>query len=816
MWIEGTVDSQGSGTSQGSSVPAMPTKIDGQPENLPSASKLGELAKQWAPDMPPEMVNAVFNIESRHGTNPASWTSRDVGKGRTVIGPGQIQDSAYSWRADNPKSLAEAYFPSDKLGIPYQKGNLEHVTIASLAFMNEKWSKAKGNVQAFADSYHGKGTSNNGETNISYAAKLQDAANGLGKNAINFFAGRGQSEQQLATLIGQTTSVESLATKQDAMRKNTDQEKAVIAADNASLVGKLLNLGEAGKNIVIAASQESLDKARQTKDFMTRALGFDVTADSTNLTAAGKALDKNLGDLLNLKAGLDKNRANPIYAILDGLSGGQVSKQFTGTIKQLEAESASIGNAMGQIHKAAESAAKIGMATIAGMSDAETRAKLEQVTAETDYKVALTKGQTNIKLIELDRKTETAINSIENTTTRLGMQQQSLQITAANAELNNKIKLLAEERKAEADPVKQQLLEERLATIEAARETAKLKQLEQVKLARTFEIAGAATGQSPKVIEAQFKAKDKATMELVALTNSDTPNLGLLKVMDSKGTLPAQDKAALRSAVGLGGWANPTTNRLAAAVELDVLTEAAKLKATTTPGERVTRALTMDNQRSYEIGLLQNRIVNNADTKQDSKNPYAASHLLILSNNKTLLAPALMNDKEAQELYSRVTKSALYINLQAITAGGTKEIGDKDVANQVATLLATKSGSEYSVDRAAKEGSDYFKLAMKLNNAEKNYAAAGFKPQTDYGVPLTVMTPSLVFTPTNLASLSNFALGIPAVGPGLSAMAASMSEKPPAGVDVSAKPKPKEQVVNLANEEAFKRLALTLAIKQRN
>jgi hypothetical protein len=809
MWIEGTVDSQGTGTSQGSSV-------SGTPKDLPSASQLGELAKQWAPDMPPEVVNAVFNVESRHGTNPASWTSRDVGKGRTVIGPGQIQDSAYSWQAGNPKSLAEAYFPSDKLGVPYQKGNLQHVTIASLAFMNEKWTKAKGDIQVFADGYHGKGTSNNGETNISYAAKLRDAANGMGKNAINFFAGRGQSEQQVADLIGRTGTLENLAAKQGEMRKINEQEKAVLASDNANLVSKLLNLGDAGKNIIVAASQESLDKARQTKDFMTRALGFDVTADSTNLTAAGKALDKNLGDLLNLKEGLDKNRSNPIYAILDGMSGGKVSKQFTDNIKQLETESASIGNAMAQIHKAADSAAKIGMATIAGMSEAETRAKLELNTAETDYKVALTKGQTNIKLVELDRKTETAINAIENASTRLGFQQQSLQITAANADLNNKIKLLNEERKAEADPLKQQILEERVAAVEAARETARVKQLEQVKLAKAFENAGTATGQSPKVIEAAYKAKDKATMELVALTNSDAPSLGLLKVMDSKGTLPPADKTALRAAVGLGGWANPTTNKLAAKVEMDVLTEAAKLKAVATPSERVSRELLMDGQRSYEIGLLQNRIVNNADTKQDEKNPYAAPHLLILSNNKTLLAPALMNDKEAQEIYARVSKSKLLNNLQGLTANGTKEIGDKDVANQVATMLASKSGTEYSVAQAAQEGSDYFKLAIKLNNSAKNYTAAGFKEQTDYGVPLTVMTPSLVFTPDNLRSLSGFAIGIPAVGPSLSVAAAKLAEQPAAGIDVSAKPKAKEQVVNLANEEAFKRLVLTLAIKQRN
>jgi hypothetical protein len=753
MWIEGTADSQNQNTGGASGVPAMPKNLRGQPENLPSASQLGEMAKQWAPDMPPEIVNAVFNVESRHGTNPASWTSRDVGKGRTVIGPGQIQDSPFSWQAGNPKSLAEAYFPSTKLGVAYEKGNLEHVTIASLAFMNEKWNKAKGDVQAFADSYHGKGTSNNGETNITYAAKLKDAANGTSQNAINFFAGRGQPESQIAANSSQTTNVSDLAAKQSEARRLGQEANTVIAKSGEDIINAMLEVKAAGTEVIKTAYKDSVAKAEQAKDFMTRAFGYDITGGTGNAAAAAKALDKNLGDILNLKEGLDRNRANPIYAILDGMSGGKVSKEFTDNIKQREQESTAISNALGQIQARTSDFMQIGAKTVSSMSEAETRARVTESDAIANQKIAVQRGTTNIKLVENDQKIDKLISVIESKSVAQSLQQDKFQLQQAQAEFNHTIKLrdLAAKENKLNDPL---IAEARQAAIDLKQEQlAKMQEAvaEKARVAIAVEKASKILGVNSDVLGKNYAAKDKATVDLITSLSKEKPELGTLRLLDSKGLLTTEDSKFVRRAIGQGGWASPATNSTVANYTARVDAEFEKVAPAKNNQEFIARQVLLDNAKAESIGLMQRGIVNTAGLKDGEKNPYAAQHKLILSQNDTLLGPVIATT-EGKAAYEAMKNSQLTKLMRAESS--KVAVGDDTVLNNAAYILRTDSS--VNARDAARQVVDYFKFAALVNNTEKHYEAVGIRPQTEYGVKLTATAGNSFANIFSAASGSNF------------------------------------------------------------
>lgn len=773
------------------------------PRDIPTASQFGEFAKSYAPSVPPEIMNALLNIESQAGTAKGSQIHRDVGNGRTVFGPMQIQSHAGSYRADDSvTSLAQAYFPSKQLKAQFNPDSLVHATVAGMAFAEAAWKKAKGSIEEFAGIYHGKGKSNNGETHITYAAKLRDPVNqGSSEHSINFFAGRGVTERQVAAIANNPEKLQQENIAAANARSLGEQQKSTLQASTDSTIAAILGLGKAGLEVLKAEYGEATDKAVAAKDFMTRALGFDVTSNNTNLTAAGKALDKNLGDILNLKDGLDKARSNPIYAILDGMSGGKTSKVFTDAISTRQAEATNISNAVNQIQQMATNASAIGMKTISSMSDAEFRAKAGAQEAKTNYDIAVARGNSDVKSVAIDMKIEKTITGIENATVRLGLAQERAALQQTGIELNNQIKafkLAADQANAPADSEKKA---EQLEALRLGNEKKANDLMEKAKLVKAFETASKALNLDSAIVAKQFAAKDPLTMEIVKGANQDTKSLGVLKLLDSKGKLEEADKIAVRRAVGNSGWADERSNIVIAGSAKLVDAEFAKLKAPKTQAESDARNILRENAKAFEVSKLQDNIVNVSGLRDSEKNPYAANHALVLSSNQTLLAP-VVSKPEAAELYKAVASSQLYKSLQTEMQTGKKIDSDLTVLNAAVKLLKTKSGSEYSTQQAGEDISNYFKFAMLTNNAEKNYSAAGFNNQDTYGVNLTGLAAA--------SGIDNAMDFVRAAIPGYPIPDSNL------GIARNDKQAVRAQLTDLANPQAATRAILTLAIQQRN
>lgn len=690
------------------------------PSTLPTTEHIIELSKRFAPDVPTEIINNVYRIESNYGRDTSSYRSKEIpgkfvnGVQATRRGVFQIQDSAGTAFAGDPvTSLAASSFKLSKTEVPYDNTNLTHLAAAGLSKIQVDWVKAAGDVEKFMDYYHGTGGNNvaGKMSRADYAAQWYQTGKYAGRsNAPPELSGQSINLFNPAEVAQVTQQKESIASNLAAKLKEAASSQMF---DLQNILGMVDKVGETVKKGIDIAFGEDVAKADRAKQFA-REAGLDV-GDSTGLAArAGEAMRKNLSNLLDSQEALDKKRANPIFAIMDGFTGGKVSKPYTDEIKQLQVQGTQINQGISELQARASAAQSIGASQVASFSEAHYTAIKNQQDAKTDLDKAKLRYDGNVKAANMERQFDTALSGINNSAARLELTQQQAVLSNQRAEIQAGYKALEEGRKDASSKIALELKNEALEKAEATN-------LLRASELKTANMIGAKIGQTPETVLKAYKAGDKSVQALY-FALGDKPTAGGLELAARNNLLTPEQKTARNLSQGPGGWLNSSV--------------VATARALTEDESKIGRKSTLDSLQVTDasfsrVGELQNRIVSTGNTKPQDANPYAAQHKAILSSDPAILSSLINGESADKELLAKVVNSQFYKVLKEKTVN-EKSVGDDTVLNLGTRLVNNRA---MTPQQAAEQTNAYYELAIKLNNNTRNYAAVGVATQDSYGIP---------------------------------------------------------------------------------
>lgn len=682
--------------------------------------ELGSIAKFYAPDVPLEVIGAVFQKESSLGRNVAAYTPLDTGTGKQVNGPGQITISPGTYQKGDPRSLFEAYFPANELREKANPNNPTHLAIAAVRKMNDDWQKGKGDIREFVGNYFGRGAADKfGTTGSQYTKDLVKyiRAGATDPAFASFLKGAEDTQTNLAS--GNRGAKADLSKYGE-----TEDENVIDELDTKFQTARLSEISYNTKNLVRATEEvakatknELVTKANTATAISDGAkkvaalMGFDFEDKLSTVYQAAEFQQNAIKQQVAAETALQKTyNDNPIFKVLDNLSGNLATSTIRKEYQDRATVAANVGKSLDQLANNVANAMNIKKATLSQYTMEEAIAAKYTVAAKASYDIA-----------NLESGASTARYGVENDIYRT-------KVDTATREDNKKRQVFLDELKSEQ-------LRAEFFKLEAANEKAKLQlELTEAKIAdmegkgekRTAEMDKLLVETQAKKLETDTKiakmqslnnwAKQLNTEPAKLLNDSDKDSL-LRRVLEDDvknpsyatlAYLSANAKLTEEQAIRFKAHFGPNGHfpNLSAQINQQMIAE--KIAK---PEDRFVRA----NQIAVETAQQKQSIILNGD----KSNPYAGEHALLLSLPK----------ESAMYQNPNVVRARTIANNAGIKSG-------MDEAEVLNTLTAFAKKNSDSPAQQAMVVSSYYKGLVDLNNFGKKFGDVGLPTQSTYPVPI--------------------------------------------------------------------------------
>jgi len=663
------------------------------------STKIGQLAAQYASDVPLELIGAVFKTESNYGSDPAAYVPNSSG----AIGPGQILAKALGAKYGN----FEAYMPGGNPNDP------EQATIAALKKINADWRRSGDSIENFSKLYFGNGADAAGRTAMNhYVPKLMEAmqkqssdqsywnlvqgamggapqmdvgtpSNTLGENRLQFMLDNGGPSLSPASAYA-TAAISSADSLVEQLTKSyTDLAKAKTGVDQV----------EANSKVELAKQTETLLSA----------MGLNMKDTGSTIQQTGVALQKAVDKLRADQANLQQSASNPFFNLFDAVSGGAASKFHNANINRSAQEVKVLTAAVQELQTTAEKQLKLQPNISAAAVENEVKAKAAV------YQAEATINADKVGLRQAIQKNQAEIQQarLELQQAGLNIRQQMADIAATRASATKGL-TFSQQMKVDSEKAEEELVTD------------------------TAKAMGMTPGDYVK-----FLTKNKHLSGYMVNSDGSLPiPLVMAKANLGKYT-PAQKKLFDSAFSQFTGWAVPTSPNANGTPGIDYIPpglDEAEKGAKSQADKQAIREGTI-------IAIAQKKrdfILNRGTTQDQEANPYAANFDRVAEFAK------LPEFVKANPLVDQVAKSKLYTDLQAKNAKNSfdkQAISDQEVLKHAAHLLDSR---QLTPDEASKQVADYFKAQVEMNNYAKQFKEFGLPTQESYRVPIVEGSRDLV------------------------------------------------------------------------
>lgn len=666
------------------------------------STKLGQLAAAYAPDVPLEVIGAVFKTESGYGSNPAAYQPNSDG----AIGAGQILSKALGAKYGN----FETYYPG---GDPL---NPEHSSVAAMRKINNDWGKSGGSIEKFAPLYFGKLADKHGNTAQNhYIPELLKAIQGQ--------ANDNQYKNLVAGAVGGTPLLD-MGTPSATLSENRIADRLVngvpqpstgpvplnqedtYATATTSMASQLIEKIMGGQAAIAVAKTDveraeadtKVELAKQTEALLSQfGLNINETGSEIQLTAA--ALKQGIGKLRQDQERLMQDRANPIFNVFDTVTGGKMSIVQRQNIAQSTdmVQSLSAGLALAQERAAKQIALQPNVSASAMEKEIQAKAKFNQVQGDLQAgKVGL---QEYVRLEKAQAKAE--VDEM-----RMQLQTASLDIRKAQLEINQarltmpKALTFSEQAKVDSQKAEEELF---------------------LDTAKAMGMSG------PDYVK--FVTKNKDLAGYMVGSDGKLP-IPLVVAKANLGKLTPAQKKLFDSAYGqFNGWTSPSN-----------------IAGQSIPGMNYTPAETEEVLKSAKTGPQKSEakqaiiqaiaekkrdfILNNGKVQDEQINPYVANFGRVTEMAK------LPEFVKLNPVVDKVSRSILYTTLQQKNSTNSFDkqgVGDEELLKHASQLV--KEG-KMNQKEAAMQVSDYYTAQVAMNNHAKQFKELGLPEQEAYRVPI--------------------------------------------------------------------------------
>ena len=677
--------------------------------NQIDATTIGQLAAQYAPDVPLEILGAVFKTESGYGSNPAAYIPNSDG----AIGAGQILSKALGAKYGN----FESYLPG---GNPL---NSEHSTIAALRKINDDWKKSGESIEGFSKLYFGPGKDRYGNTAENhYVPKLLAAIKGQSNDQqywalVNGALG-GKSQPLMDTGTPSNTLSENrlqwmldnggpAKPKQEPEKLDTSDTFATAAKSQADTIVESISqsykeLADAKTDLAKSEGNAKVELAKQTEALLS-SMGLNLNDSTSQISQTAQALQIAVGNLRANQDKLNKDRQNPIFAIFDQATGGRMSTMHRARIEQNAAEVAILSKNIQELQSVAQRQIALQPRVSESAIEKEIQAKAKMYLAEAEVNA-------NKLGLQQEVRDERARNAQEIQAAKLDIQRAGLDLRQAQLEWA--------ERRASL-PKQLTFTEQLKIDSQKARE-------------EMFLDTAKAMGMSSEAY-AKYLVEHEHLAAYMVGSDGRLP-IPLVFAKANLGTMDPAQKKLFDSAYGqFSGWATPTGQNVNGIQGInylpmseDEMTQAER--SAKTPAEReVLRTAMMQAVAEKKKDF----VLNTGSQRDEDVNPYVANFGRVAEMAK------LPEFVRQNPIVDRVSKSLLYQTVQEKNAGNSPDkqaVADQEILGHAVQLV--QSGKLKPAD-AAKQVSEYFKAQVAMNNYAKQFKELGLPEQDSYRIPVS-------------------------------------------------------------------------------
>ena len=667
------------------------------------STKIGQLASQYAPDVPLELIGAVFKTESNYGSNPAAYSPNSSG----AIGAGQILSKALGARYGN----FEAYMPG---GNPLDP---EQSTIAALKKINADWRRSGDSIETFSKLYFGAGKDAAGNTALNhYVPKLLQAIQGQSNDQQywNLVNGALGGQPQIDTGTPSNTLSEN---RLGWMMENGGPAKpvgnpslapvAVYASAATSKADQIVesisksynDLAEAKTGVDRAEANTKVELANQTEKLLS-AMGLNLNDTGGQIAQTAQALQTAMGKLRADQEKLNQDRQNPIFAIFDLATNGKMSMMHRERIAQGASEISLLSKNIQELQAVGQKQIALQPKVSESAMEKEIQAKAKVYQTEAEINANKAGLQQEIRDERAATQAKIAEANLAIKTANLDIAAQRLALQQAQAAAPKSTSLTAQ-MKIDSQKAEEEMFVETATAME-------MSPTEYVKfLSRNKDLAGYMVG-----------ADGKLPLPLVVAK----ANLGKLT--------PTQKKL-FDSAFGqFAGWASPNGNTVNGIPGINYIPEGTE--------EAMKGAKTKVEKDAVKTGIVlgiaekkRDFILNTGRPEDQEINPYTSNFDRVAEMSK------LPEFVKANPIVDRVSKSRLYMDLQAENATNSLDkriVSDEEVLRQAKVMIDSK---QLTPAEAAKQVSDYYKAQVAMNNYAKQFKELGLPEQEVYPVPVS-------------------------------------------------------------------------------
>jgi hypothetical protein len=673
--------------------------------NQLDAGNLGQLASTYAPDVPLEILGAVFETESSYGSAPGAYQPNSSG----AIGPGQILSRALGAKYGN----FEAYMPD---GDPL---NPEHATIAALKKISADWNRAGGDIERFAPLYFGAGKDKSGNTAANhYVPKLLAAIQGQSSDANywDFVNGAMGNSGQMDT--GTPSDTLSEARTSYRLANGTprapayepvklDQESTYTTAAT-SVAQQLIDKIAAGQTeqanaktgVEAAEASTKIELAKQTESMLS-AFGLNLNDSNSQVSLTAQALQQGMAKLRADQESVNKVSANPLFNVLDTVTGGSLSLTQRKALAQSQDTVKNLTASLAQIQTVAQQQIALQPNVSESAVEKEIQAKSRANLANADVAANKLGLQQEVRNIGLENRLQ--IQEAKNALAqqRIDISMAMKDISAARATLPKQ--LTFSQRMQEAN----QLADEEM-----------------------FLNTSKAMGFNDPAEYVRFLAGNKKLTGYMVGADGRLP-LPLVAAKKNLGKLtPAQNKMFDAAYGQFNGWAAPTSANANSVPGINYLPDGIDELMKTGGKSEVERDAI---RQGIVLSIAEKKrdfILNRGNGKDEEANPYAANFARVGQFAK------LPEFTKANPIVDRVSKSILYTTIATKNASNSFDkqgVGDEEVLKEANALVA---GKQLSPQQAAIQVSEYFQAQIAMNNYAKEFKNLGLPDQEAYRVPV--------------------------------------------------------------------------------
>jgi hypothetical protein len=667
-------------------------------------AQLGQIAAEYAPNTPIELIGAVLRTESGYGTNPNAY----VGNSSGAIGPGQILASQLGAKYGN----FEAYYPDGDVNNP------NHTTIAAVRKIADDWGKSGGNLLGFSKRYFGSGTTADGLTATNhYLPKISDALAQQGNDSRYqaFIAGAAEvranptmfNDNRFAasggSFAGAAPTVKSVPTLDP---DEVATASTVGAAED--IVNQLMSgqqkIADAQTAVDTVKVNQNVALARETESILTM-FGLNPNVTDSEIASTATVLRQATRDLVNTQQQVAELRRDPIFNVLDTFTKGATTLIQSKRIADAQDQVKTLTGTLKELQSAAINQVNLGKTSTYALAEEEIKAQTALNQAKADDKSAALGIAQNFR-----EQKEAAAQRLKQDRLEFDKEKAAHLQAYRDAGLAAKI---AKGTPLSAAEQRQKVLYDRAEAVYTS----------------TANALGISVDKYVAIIgDPKIPGSRTDLAQFTPGPNGELPT-PLAKLKYSLGKYSEPEAELFNKALGRGGWAamSGEGNQQYWSDEYKALV--AKPGAVGKLSKDEQTKMEAEEVERIAIGK-QSILVNDGTESARATNPYLANFAMLEVVSKM---PALAS---ANPIIGTAVSSDLYRAIQDKNSGNSDDkrtVSDEEVINTATELMSQK---KLSPQQAGKQVSDYFRASVATNNLTEQFDKFGLPPQDRYTIPV--------------------------------------------------------------------------------